>query len=62
MYPDKIFKVYPQMFSTNFTSRYNDIAKYGFAAMGKNGEPSSQNEVKTPENTALMDKPAGLGG
>lgn len=45
---------------------YNDIAKYGFAAMGKNGhdilEPSSQNEVKTPENTALKDKPAGLGG
>ncbi|KAG6779997.1 hypothetical protein POTOM_016404 [Populus tomentosa] len=45
---------------------YNDIAKYGFAAMGKNGhdilEPSGQNEVKTPENTALKDKPAGLGG
>jgi etoposide-induced 2.4 mRNA len=34
--------------------------------MGKNGhdilEPSSQNEVKTTENTALKDKPAGLGG
>lgn len=32
----------------------------------KNGhdilEPSSQNEVKTTENTALKDKPAGLGG
>ncbi|KAJ6427726.1 hypothetical protein OIU84_023179 [Salix udensis] len=45
---------------------YNDIAKYGFEALGKNShdvlEPSSQNEAKTPENTALMDKPAGLGG
>uniref|UniRef100_A0A6N2MPZ2 Uncharacterized protein n=1 Tax=Salix viminalis TaxID=40686 RepID=A0A6N2MPZ2_SALVM len=43
-----------------FLGRYNDIAKYGFEALGKNShdvlEPSSQNEVKTPENSALMDK------
>ncbi|XP_050208963.1 protein EI24 homolog [Mercurialis annua] len=46
---------------------YNDIAKYGFAAMGSNEcnllEPSSQNEAATTtDKTVLTEKPAGLGG
>lgn len=44
--------------------RYNDIAKYGFAAMGRHettaAEPSSLKD--TSQNPAHIDKHAGLGG
>lgn len=44
--------------------RYNDVAKYGFAAMGRHEptvpEPSSQKD--TLQNPAYIDKHAGLGG
>ncbi|XP_059653548.1 protein EI24 homolog isoform X2 [Cornus florida] len=46
-------------------SRYTDIAKYGFAAVGKNGsnvtEPSSQ-KVSTSRSTTLLDKPTDIEG
>ncbi|CAN1143494.1 Protein EI24 homolog [Linum perenne] len=45
---------------------YNDIAKYGFAAMGESGsnllKPSSSDEVTVSENKAPMNKLPGLEG
>ncbi|XP_037493785.1 protein EI24 homolog isoform X2 [Jatropha curcas] len=50
-----------------FLGRYNEIAKYGFAAMGRDEckalESLSENEVTTSsDNTRTTEKPAGLGG
>ncbi|CAN1305532.1 Protein EI24 homolog [Linum perenne] len=49
-----------------FLGRYNDIAKYGFAAMGESGsnllKPSSSDEVTVSENKAPMNKLPGLEG
>lgn len=46
--------------------RYNDIAKFGFAAMGRSGpsgvEPSSPSESITAKSTAPTERLAGLGG
>ncbi|KAK7839714.1 protein ei24 like protein [Quercus suber] len=45
---------------------YNDIAKFGFAAMGRSGssvvEPSSPSETLTAQSTAHKERLAGLGG
>ncbi|KAA8545485.1 hypothetical protein F0562_020269 [Nyssa sinensis] len=45
---------------------YNDIAKYGFVAIGKSGpsitEPSSLKEISTSQNKSHMDKSIDLGG
>lgn len=45
---------------------YNDIAKFGFAAMGRSGpsvvEPSSTSETLTAQSTAHTERLAGLGG
>ncbi|XVF00605.1 hypothetical protein REPUB_Repub04eG0015000 [Reevesia pubescens] len=45
---------------------YNDIAKHGFAAMGRSGpsvvESSKQNDALTSDNKEHTARPAGLGG
>ena len=47
-------------------SRYNDIAKHGFAAMGRSGpsvvESSKQNDALTSDSKVQAARPAGLGG
>ncbi|KAF8404221.1 hypothetical protein HHK36_009103 [Tetracentron sinense] len=64
----KIFWFYP-LYVFSFvlsTIWYNDIAKYGFIAMGSYGstiaETSNQKELLNSQNSAHVDKPAGLGG
>lgn len=63
-----VFWFYPLYIMSFFLSNiwYNDIAKYGFVELERIRpivtEPSGQKEVLTSQNTAHMDKPAGLGG
>ncbi|KAL4654833.1 hypothetical protein ACB092_01G408800 [Castanea dentata] len=63
-----VFWFYPlYMFSLILSSLwYNDIAKFGFAAMGRSGssvvEPSSPSETLTAQSTAHTERLAGLGG
>ncbi|KAE8009024.1 hypothetical protein FH972_005482 [Carpinus fangiana] len=49
-----------------YSYRYNDIAKFGFAAMGRSGpsgvEPSSPSESITAKSTVHTERLAGLGG
>ncbi|XP_022762791.1 protein EI24 homolog isoform X4 [Durio zibethinus] len=49
-----------------FLGRYNDIAKHGFAAMGRSGpsvvESSKQNDALTSHSKVHAARPAGLGG
>lgn len=46
--------------------RYNDIAKFGFSAMGRSGpsrvEPASPSEMSTIQNTVHTERLTGLGG
>ncbi|KAJ8755612.1 hypothetical protein K2173_022207 [Erythroxylum novogranatense] len=63
-----LFWFYPlYLFSFILSSLwYNDIAKYGFGAMGRNElnvlEPTASSEVIKSETTPLREKPDGLGG
>ncbi|KAF9593969.1 hypothetical protein IFM89_026512 [Coptis chinensis] len=44
---------------------YNDIAKYAYVAMGRDGpvaDEHNQKELSKSQNSAHVDKPAGLGG
>ncbi|CAM8899145.1 unnamed protein product [Rhodiola kirilowii] len=47
-----------------FLGRYNDIAKYGYAAQGKTSmaEPMSKKEDSTSESANQIAKPSGIGG
>lgn len=53
------------LFRLNLKFRYNDIAKYGFAALGESEvtamEPSGDDALTSQKNTNT-NKPAGLGG
>ncbi|XP_035540818.1 protein EI24 homolog isoform X2 [Juglans regia] len=63
-----IFWFYPMYVFSIILSNiwYNDIAKFGFAAMGRSGpsrvEPTSPSETSTIQNTVHAERLAGLGG
>ncbi|XP_041012736.1 protein EI24 homolog isoform X2 [Juglans microcarpa x Juglans regia] len=63
-----IFWFYPMYVFSIILSNiwYNDIAKFGFAAMGRSGpsrvEPTSPSETSTIHNTVHAERLAGLGG
>ncbi|KAL4343645.1 hypothetical protein AHAS_Ahas11G0099100 [Arachis hypogaea] len=51
---------------SNNTIRYNDIAKFGYTAMGRSKfigeEDLSQSNSPTSQNASNVKRPAGLGG